>query len=333
MTIRLGFPSDAVSTTRMDFDATADFMELCAFFSYAGPTLTSVLANEAMIGAEEDYEDLDAELRGGGEELVSGTVNEMETRRRYLRDAYPFDVDDRGEVVECVMTHRSLGQVAYVLSLLLSNLRSVSPILSGSCVHPTDSEVRRLRKYFEYFATAALAAEIQGDAWSFGYPRPDGSPFLRKLDNIWANLGDGQVARQIGAPPSPKDGGVDVFAARQHRDRLPGFLLAVAQVSTGRRTDAKSLKGTISPFLGRWFARRPVTDVIPYMIVPFARDREAFVGDVRVYGNVLHRLRVPRRVAEASALVEAGVTVEGYDRLGEASRWVSEYRRRLEVER
>lgn len=332
MMIRLGFPSDAVSMPYMDFCATADFMELCAFFSSTGPALTSVLVNEAMIGAEEDYEGLDAEHRYGGEELVSGTVNEMENRRRYLRDAYPFAVDDRGEVVKCVMTHRSLGHVAYVLSLLLSNLRSVSPILSGSIVHPTDSEVRRLRKYFEYFATAALAAEIQGNAWSFGFPRPDGSSFLKKLDEIWMEFGDGRVGRRVGARRYPKDDGVDVFAARQHPDRLPGFLLAAAQVSTGKHTDTKSLRGVIPRFFGRWFVEQPTTDVIPYVIIPFARDRGGFVDDVRKYGNVLHRLRVPRRVVEASALVEAGVTVEGYDRLGEASKWVSEYRRRMEVE-
>lgn len=328
MTMRLVFPSDAVSKSPIDFDVTADFLELCAFFSSDESTLTSVLANEATIGAEEDYSDLDAELRCGEEELVSGTVNQMETRRDSLQGTYPFELDSQGEIVECVMTDRSLGQVAYVLSLILSNLRSVSPILGGSRLHPTDSEVRALRKYFEYCATAALAAEIQGDAWSFGSPRPDGSSFLTKLADIFVSLGDGRVERQVGAPRYSKDDGVDVFAARQHRDRLPGFLFAVAQVSTGRHPEMKSLKGGMSRFFGRWFAQPPTTDVIPYMIVPFAKDRDGFTDDVRKYGNVLHRLRVPRRVEEAADLVRAGVTVEAYDRLREVSQWVLAYRKR-----
>ena len=52
------------------------------------------------------------------------------------------------------------------------------------------------------------------------------------------------------------------------------------------------------------------------------------MDDVRVMGNVLHRLRVPRRVEEAARLIEEGVTIEGYDRLAEVARWVAEYRHR-----
>ncbi len=64
------------------------------------------------------------------------------------------------------------------------------------------------------------------------------------------------------------------------------------------------------------------------MIVPFVVGDEQFIDDVRVMGNVLHRLRLPRRVAEAEPLVEAGATIEGYDRLLEAVQWVTDYRER-----
>ena len=64
------------------------------------------------------------------------------------------------------------------------------------------------------------------------------------------------------------------------------------------------------------------------MIVPFATADDRFVDDVRVMGDVLHRLRVPRRVAEAARLADAGATIEGYDRLAEAARWVVDYRSR-----
>ena len=64
------------------------------------------------------------------------------------------------------------------------------------------------------------------------------------------------------------------------------------------------------------------------MVVPFATADEKFLDDVRVMGNVLHRLGVPRRVAEAAQLVEAGETIEGYDRLAEAAQWVADYRGR-----
>ena len=115
-------------------------------------------------------------------------------------------------------------------------------------MHPEDDEIPRIRELFQYFATAALATEIQGRAWSFGFPRPDGSGFVDKLKEIWRVLADGRVEPQVGAPKYVKDDQVDVFAARLHPDGLPGFLLAAAQVATGKNVGDKSLKGHLSAF-------------------------------------------------------------------------------------
>ena len=267
-------------------------------------------------------------MQYGEEEIVSSAVNRIETRQDALDSAYPFRLDFDGDLLRYEMDHESLGQAAYILSLVLSNLRTFTPMLDGSDLHPDCAEVRKLREYFQYFATAALAAEIQGVAWSFGFPRPDGSGFLNKLEQIWARLGDGRVGWQIGAPVQPKDDQIDVFAARPHPDGLPGFPLAAAQVATGRNAREKSLKGHIEVFKSRWFSIQPVTDFMIYMIVPFARADDQFVDDVRAMGNVLHRLRVPCRVGEADRLVETGVNIEGYDRLPEVVRWVTDYRNR-----
>ena len=81
MTPRLYLPNDEVTGRKIDFDLAADFLELSAFFS-AGAVPTSHLANEASIGAAEDHADLDDEMRHGGEEIVSGAVERMATRRR-----------------------------------------------------------------------------------------------------------------------------------------------------------------------------------------------------------------------------------------------------------
>ena len=329
MTGSLCLPIDDVSGASIDFDRAADFLELSAFFANDSTALASDLVNQSGIGAEEDPADLDEELESGEEDLVTSTVARIEGRQETLGScAYPFDLDARGEVLTCVLARGSFGHAAYILSLVLSNLRAVSPVLGNSRLHPDEQEVRQLREFFQYFATAALASELQGSAWSFGFPRPGGAGFLEKLRQIWESLRDGSVERQPGAPRRPKDDQVDVFAARPHPDRLPGFPLAAAQVATGADAREKSLKGHLSTFKSRWFAPQPVTEFLAYMIVPFATADDQFLDDVRVMGNVLHRLRVPRRVAEAAGLVEAGETVEGYDRLAEAARWVADYQGR-----
>lgn len=324
----LYLPIDAVTGSSIDVDLASDFLELSAFFARDSTVRTSDLANAASLGAAEDHVDLQGEMQEGEEEIVCAAVNRIDSRLRALGVAYPFALDAGGDVLTCELEEQSFGQATYVLSLVLSNLQAASPVLKGSGLHPDATEVRQLRAHFQYCATAALAAEVHGDAWSFGSPRRDGSAFLSKLEQIWRRLGDGLVRAQTGAPRQPKDDQVDVFAARMHPDKLPGFPLAAAQVATGANWREKSLKGHLSAFKGRWFGTQPVTDFVPYMIVPFATPEDRFLDDVRRMGNVLHRLRVPRRVAEAAPLVKAGVKIEGYDRLAEAARWVSDYRSR-----
>ena len=325
----LCFPIDEVTGASIDFDRVADYLEFIAFFSDDSTALSSDLTNQSGIGAADAHADLDEEMQSEDEDLVPSTVTRIENRHETLgSSAYPFDLDARGEVLTCNLAQGSFGHAAYILSLVLSNLKSLSPILGDSRLHPDEPEVGRLRGFFQHFATAALASEIHGSAWSFGFPRPDGTGFLDKLTQIWQRLGDGSVERQPGAPRQPNGDQVDVFAARMHPDRLPGFPLAAAQVATGSNANEKSLKGHLSAFKSRWFAAQPVTEFLAYMVVPFAKADDHFLDDVRVMGNVLHRLRVPRRVAEAAQLVAAGETIEGYDRLAEAAQWVADYRSR-----
>ena len=221
----LYLPTDAVSGSSIDVDLAADYLELTAFFADDSAARTSDLANAASLGGGEGHINLQEEMDEGVEEIVSSAVYRIQTRQDALDSAYPFELDTHGDVLTCRLDEKSPGQTAYVLSLVLSNLRSVSPVLGGSDLHPSNAEVRRLREYFQYIATAALAAEVRGDAWSFGFPRLDGSGFLDKLEQIWLKLRDGRVEAQAGVPRQPKDDQVDVFAARTHRDRLPGFPL------------------------------------------------------------------------------------------------------------
>ena len=307
-------------------DVAADFLELAAFFDADGFVRTSDIANEASIGAEEESSGLDGEMRDGPEELVAEAVQRMEDRSVALESEYPFRLDQGGDILSYEDAGNSLGRSAYVLSLVLSNLRK--PVLDGSRLRPEEAEIRRLRQLFQYMSTAALAAEVQGVAWSFGFPRPDSSSFLTKLEEIWSSFDDGRVRRKPGAPVHVKDDEVDVFAARLHPDRQPGFLFAAAQVATGGGWKTKSLLGHQDGFKHSWFADPPVTRFIPYMIVPFALDDSEFRREVSRLGNVLHRLRVPRRVSEAQLLAKAGVEIEAYDRLQEVVDWVVDYRNR-----
>ena len=313
------------SSSLADLDLAADFLELKALFSENGQCLSEDIVGALELTAEEEYTDVDAEIKNR-EEIAAGAVARMSSRKRVLAGSYPFDIDDEGDVIRFTGEKRDLGHTAYLVSLMLSNLKSVSPLLVNHDLHPTKGEVGYLRRYFQYLATAAIAAEVGGPAWSFGFPRPDGSGFLTKLSEIWGSLRDGRVGADPSAPTSPKDDQIDILAWREQKDGLPGFLLIAAQVATGRNWREKSIKTHVAGvFAPRWFNPIPVTTMVAYHVIPFARPDEKFRDDVLVLGNVLHRLRVPFRVREAASLVLNGVTVEAFELLGDASEWVHSY--------
>lgn len=325
MAVELYFPQDEIDAGKPNFDMAADYLELTAFFSEQARSFTKDLINATEIGAEEDYSDVDEEMTDR-EEIVSGAVRRIDGRHRALGSSYPFALDENGDVLTFVGQGLSYGQAAYILSLILSHLKAVSPILDGSTVYPTDAEIIELRKYFQYFATAALAAEVNGRAWSFGHPRPDKTNFHTKLAEIWGVFRDGNLQPAVGVPERPKDDQIDVFAARLHPDGLPGFLLAAGQVATGKNWRAKSLRAHLgNVFLSRWFGQQPVTMMMCYHIIPFTRPDDEFFDDCRVLGNVLHRLRVPYRVAEAQELHARGTAIEAFDQLAAAVDWVIAY--------
>ena len=327
MTVSLYFPADELGGKNKDFDLAADYVELSSFFSDDGVARFSDLINATEIGADHEYKNVDEEITTR-EEIASGATTVIENRRHALGDSYPFKLSEDG--LDLTLAEElQVSHGAYLLCLILSNLDSVSPVLRQSGVHPDTGDVMLLRQYFQYLATAAMAGEISGDAWSFGFPRPDGTGFIQKLKEIWQRLGDGAVldGGAAGAPSLPKDDQVDVFAARLHADGLPGYLLAAAQVATGANWKSKSLIAHVNDvFFRRWFQPIPATKAIAYHVIPFARRREQFQDDVLVVGNVLHRTRLPRRVQEAVALVEQGAVIEAIERLDEALEWLENYR-------
>ena len=327
MTIPLYFPADELGGQTKDFDLAADYVELSSFFSSDGIARLSDLINASEIGADSEYASVDDEITSR-EEIVAGATNVIEARRSSLAEAYPFQLSDDGREL-ALQQDLNIAGGAYLLCLIISNLESVSPILSQSGVHPSTQEVNELRQYFQYLATAAMAGEICGKAWSFGFPRPDGTGFIQKLREIWRHLGDGDVfdGGAAGAPTYPKDDQIDVFAIRDHSDGLPGYLLAAAQVATGANWKAKSVVAHVNRvFYARWFLPQPVTKAVAYHVIPFARKKEDFQDDVLVVGNLLHRTRVPRRVSEAIQLSRDGVAIEAIERLENALAWVTDYR-------
>ena len=322
------FPHDSLFGTNLDADCAADVCELAAFLDDGGSFLLSDLRNDIEIGQDE-YEDVDAHNRMSSEP-IDAAVAVIESRQKILGGAYPFELDDAGSTLT-YSGNLNWPRSAYLLSLVLSHLRALSPVLDTGNLQPSDAQVRELRDWFQKIAAPALAAELGGGlAWAFGHPRMDDLPFLRKLQEIWKEIDDGAVREEPppGAPAQVKDDDIDVIAARPQPDGEPGFPIALAQVATGKGWASKSVRNHVqNVFFECWFVDRPASQVWSYHIIPFIIKAEVMRRQTLSLGHILHRLRLVRLLANAEQDVEGErIRSEGTEAFDHLILWLEAYR-------
>ena len=145
-------PIDEITGSSPNYDCAADYLELGAFFASDSRVLTAGVTSSASMSAESDEEvnnDLDAELSNSEDNLVASTVERIRERHKVLNEGqvatYPFELDTGGDTLTCRLDPESLGHAAYMLSLILSNLRALSPILKDFCPYPSREEIDQLR--------------------------------------------------------------------------------------------------------------------------------------------------------------------------------------------
>ena len=322
------FPHDKLSGANLDSDLAADLCELAAFFDDSGSFLLSDLRNDIEIGSDE-YNDIDSHNRFGNEPIDAAAAV-IERRIRLLGEAYPYELDQGGSQLK-LLDEMSWARSGYLLSLVLSHLKALSPVLDAVGLQPSDADVRKLRDWFQKIAAPALAAELRGGrAWAFGHPRPDHSPFLIKLQAIWKEIRDGTVRPTAlpAAPETVKDDEIDVIAARPHVDGEPGFPIAVAQVATGKNWTAKSVRNRVqNVFFELWFEVRPASQVQSYHVVPFVIDSDTMYLQTMSLGHILHRLRLTLLLLDAERFVAADeVSAEGIEVFESLTAWLAKYK-------
>lgn len=335
MSSKLQFPYGEFDRENPNLDLLADFFELCAYFSKEKISIPENFGDKFQI--LQDGEDSDIGVKLDSEDgPLDEVVRKIADRRSDLENAYPFVIDTNNITLRYKGEDLSHGQCAYILSLVLSNIYGTSKIFESSELHPTKQEATILRRYFEYFSVAALAAETNGHAWQFGSPRIGERSFKKKLEKVCRFLGLKYRPVEF-APSNQKDSGIDVLSARPYRDNLPGFIFAIGQVSTSKYWRSRRILGN-DEFKEIWLSRDvPMGSSLIYHVIPFARSRHDFFHDCVIYNRILHRTRLPFLVNKAAHLnriecitmsSDGGVLVEAYEELSKAIEWVKSYCRR-----
>jgi hypothetical protein len=319
-------PQDQLMGDEPDLALAADILELTALLLPGNQAQVADLVSDLEIGQDE-YEDPDEIVRR--DSLMNDTAAELESRAYVLGEAYPFVLSSNGATVQ-FNEGPNWGRTLYVLSLILSHLPPC-PVLERANLAPNQNDIVKLRRWFQYCAAASIAGEIVGNAWAFGWPRPDGRAFLQKLQEIWESLKDGDVieAPSEGSPEQVKDDGIDIIAARPSCDERQGFPIILGQVASGQNWREKSIRCHAEHvFYQKWFRVPPASQTLVYHIVPFVVEPDIFQLETRRLGHLMHRVRLCRRAWEACNAESQAVhmQIEGTESFHDVDCWVSEYR-------
>jgi hypothetical protein len=320
----------------------ADWLELKAIASADARVGFGTLVSAAVLtenDQDEDIADQDAEE----DRLVQAAQEEIERRITSIGAGYPFRIDPKGNALSFVTPLTSVG-VVYLFCLYLTQVADHT-IIKKTDAPKVDNKVRDL---FQACSTVAAGGYVRGPAISFGWPRPNGTNFLKALKAVYKEFGDGKPHKTArpGAAKAIKDNGIDVIAWRRQADKLPGTHYLIGQVASGSNWTVKSVTANRRHFHKFWFERAPGSQATDAMFIPFNLEPDLpddstpyqevlndFVAGLNYeFGDVFYRDRIARNFADGMTIVEAGETyLQRHKDLPKITRWVNNYSKRLQT--
>lgn len=292
----------------------ADWVELeLALTSRRSVTDSLVVRSDEPIS--EDFEEIGESWDGDAQEMLDKEIlderdelrrtdlwDELTLRQDILGDLYPYELSQLGatnwelrrrtsESAEALAAHQVYETALVMASFRHGHIRKQVK---------EDKEWTALEaKIAEHFQSLAVyaAAMLLGEAYSFGWPRPDKSAFRKAAEQAVEAMGLGSVRERFPLDSSgrEKDGTVDVIAWRGFRDRTYGALLLFGQVASGSNWNTKPIFEYLEQKFFRYLDPVPSRHFIGATFIPF----------------LLHTdLKVPKSVTVTSARADHAAGLE-----------------------
>ena len=275
------------------------------------------------------------------EAIYNATFEELGFRAKVLDDAYPFRLS-RTEAWPKLIVAEAIddeivkqGRDIYIACLYMSAVRA-GLLNEKECDLKIDPTIGNL---FQICATIAAAGYVHGDAYWFGYPRPDGTRMLAAVKTLSGHLEQGNVVQQtpIGENRYARDGGVDVVAWRSHHDGRPAKLILYGQCASGMNWEGKSVATKVDR-MDHYYATRPSRYWLPALLTPFPlymdkenshslRDEDDIRGfymkNEAEMGVIIDRLRIVHWCIEGLRYQQPAMKA-AVDKLDDLFRWKCE---------
>ncbi|NQT18235.1 MAG: hypothetical protein HQ592_00925 [Planctomycetes bacterium] len=255
----------------------ADWMEIQALQAPDGDVsrgdLVSTLRREGLFRTFTQDSDI--------EELILAVFNELESRSKATRDAYPFQVN--GPVLQTIGDWKK--HPVYVFCLCLSYF---------GCKEKKGTEAPP-RRWFEHISRDAATQYLSGEGVRFGSPRVAKeipTAFKSAVEHLCKCLREGDGYKK-GGLKNAKDDGVDIVAWKHFPDGLPGKLILFGNCASGKNWDA-SKRRELDPhsFCLDWMHNPPSSPIIRSFFIPHRIEREDLASHSRRAGIIFDRCRI-----------------------------------------
>jgi hypothetical protein len=318
----------------------ADWMELEALAAPDGRIGFGTLVSATALTENEQKEDI-SEEDIDEDRLVLRAQAEIDRRRNTMGKDYPFRIDDSGRALNFISPVSKAGCV-YLFCLFLSHATDRDVISQAQSPKITNAT----RDLFQACATIAAGGYVGGPAVSFGFPRPDGTTFLKAIKRVYKLFGDGKPHKRARAAASRavKDNGIDVIAWRRAIDGLPCTMYMIGQVASGGNWQEKSVMPDRVHFHQYWFEHPPGSQPLDAMFIPFGLTPEEpedgtsyhdlltdhMQSIAHKYGTLFYRDKLAGYTAIGLQLFDDGErNIERVADIKKIVKWVNKYTEKL----
>jgi hypothetical protein len=290
--------------SQRDVLALSDWLELKAILSDDKDSSLGDL--ERALTRESVYVDESEAL----ENKLADVAKELDARALASGSAYPFK-QEAGRL----QAKGSPKASTYIFCLCLSYFRGKPK--KGAKVYPA--------RMFEALSVEAArtfvtAAKQKSGASRFGTPRyVDDYPssFKEAINTLCSrdiNEGGGWPAsKKLTAKQRPQDGGLDVVAWREWRDKRPGKLILFGACAAGGDWAEKTRQLDLGTFCPEYLAPPPVSRILRAFFVPHRIHTDQWDIISRQAGLLFDRCRISYLVPELP---------DGMDIHGDAKKWI-----------
>lgn len=207
--------------------------------------------------------------------------DELNYRQELLGDLYPFVLAQKGATNweltrrDAVSIEVGLAHHVYIGALVMASFKHGHIKKQPRDGGQWKNLEKKIAGQFQHLAAYA-AASLMGEAYSFGWPRPNKAGFRDAAVEAMKCLGWGKVRDTfpLDSTGKEKDGTVDVIAWRAFRDRTFGALVLFGQVASGNNWYGKPIDQYLNEKFLRYLDPAPCTRYIGATFIPFLLHTE-----------------------------------------------------------